>query len=92
MVTDTTIEETAEERKKRLARERKQRQRERLAEAGVTKVEIQVTAEEAELLAKLKELQKGNPDTFLGRALLMGAKFLANSGQPKGQKVKGGAK
>lgn len=92
MVTDTPTEETAEERKKRLARERKQRQRQRLAEVGVVKIELLVTAEESALLAELRDRQKGNVDTFLARALLTGAKFLANAGQAKGRKVKGGAK
>lgn len=69
-------------------RRAKQRQRERQASRGDRKLEIVVSATEYDLLLKLRELQRGPVEDFWKRALVTGACFTANSGTPRGSKVK----
>ncbi|HMH81177.1 MAG TPA: hypothetical protein VK514_13195 [Candidatus Acidoferrum sp.] len=50
---------------------------------------ITLTAQEAALLAQLCKLQRGPVEGFNRRALLRGAVFVANAGNPRGRKAKG---
>lgn len=83
---DTT--ETAKEKRARQLREAKQRQRERERERGWAKIEVRLTAEEADLLVKAVAMYSGAPEEFYARALTTGAKFLANAGNVRGGKVR----
>lgn len=74
-------------------RRAKQRQRERDRAVGVTTVPVSLTVEEAQLLVWLRKAQAGPDATFYARALVIGAKFVYNSGNVRGGKrrIKGGA-
>lgn len=81
-------EETTEERRKRLARERQQRARDK--KKGTHEIRITLTESQyAEFVAYMAE-QRGPLATFPVRALLTGARFVRNSGAVK--KVKGASK
>jgi len=75
----------------RLAQERS---RAKKAAKGLVMVQVQVTAAEAFLLETLRNAQAGPKETFHGRALITGAKFVFNSGNVRGGKkrIKGGAR
>ncbi len=62
--------------------------RSRLAAAGAQQLTIVLSPEEATLFAFYADAQNGPLACFPKRALLMGAKFIANSGRPRGKKVK----
>ncbi len=81
---------TARAEQNRLA---KQRQRARAGAAGLVKLEIHLSASDAALVTWLRQAQSGNPDSFVARALVTGAKFVFNSGNVRGGKkrIKGGA-
>ncbi len=70
------------------AAERKAAQRAREKVARV--VTVWLTAAEAETLDKCFETQNGGEDRvrFYKSALMTGAKFAANSGTPRGKKIK----
>jgi len=73
-------------------RQAKQRQRARAREKGITTFHIELPADQAQLLAWLRNAQSGDVETFLARALVTGAKFVYNSGNVRGGKnrIKGG--
>ena len=75
-------------------RKAKQRSRAKAAAAGLKKLEVVLTASDAQLVGWVRKAQSGNPETFLGRALVVGAKFLFNAGNVCGGKkrIKGGAR
>lgn len=88
MTTTATSETKAEIRRQQL-REAKKRQREGLRAGGGREVQIRIgTMEEYETIRAAKAMYQGDPDEFLARALVVGAKFLANSGNRKGGKVR----
>ena len=72
----------------------KQAQRERAKQTGVVKFEVLLVASEAQLVNWLRDAQSGPRDSFIARALVVGAKFLFNAGNVRGGKkrIKGGAK
>lgn len=78
-------------RRKAQYRESKKRTRQAAKEAGERELRVTITEAEFQLLCECHIKQKGPLQGFYGRALILGAKFLANSGQPRGKKVKGGA-
>lgn len=67
--------------------ERKRRQRER--KGVVKKVLVELNASDNELLNRCFDQQLGEEHftAFAHRALILGAKFLANAGVPRGRKV-----
>lgn len=77
------------ERRAEQNRTAKQRQRLRQAAVGDRVLEITVTANEWALLEALREQQRGPREGFLRRALILGAAFAANAGNPRGKKLKG---
>ena len=66
----------------------KARQRAELNASGARAITIVLDAEAAEMFADLARRQRGPIEGFALRALMTGAKFLANSGNPRGKKVK----
>lgn len=79
------------ERRTQQNREAKQRQRARQAAVGDRTITITLTAQEMSLLAELRQRQRGPIEGFERRALMMGATFAANAGNPRGKKVRGNA-
>lgn len=67
-------------------RQYKAAQRARDRERGFVKLEIRVPESEAQLIEWLRTAQAGNPETFLSRALVTGAKFVYNAGNVRGGK------
>lgn len=70
-------------------KEAKQRQRARQSSLGEVTVTITLTAAESMLLLELCELQRGPFEGFYRRALMRGAVFMANAGNPRVRKAKG---
>ena len=72
----------------------KQRSREKAKEQGLVTFQIQLPAADAQTVAWLRQAQSGSPETFLARALVVGAKFAYNSGNVRGGKkrIKGARK
>jgi hypothetical protein len=70
-------------------REAKQRQRAKQSSLGDRTITITLTAGEAIRLAEMRTRQRGPVEGFERRALLLGAVFLANAGNKRGNKVKG---
>ncbi len=60
--------------------------RERRKAAGAVVIRFVLTGDDAATFTRLQEAQRGPIADFPRRALLCGAKFLANSGHPAGQK------
>jgi len=75
-------------------RQAKQRQRQREKEEGKFSFTIDLAGSDAQTIKFLRNAQSGNRETFLARALLIGAKFVYNSGNVRGGKkrIKGGGK
>lgn len=73
-------------------REAKRRQREREAELGKRALIITVPGGDMDELEYAADLQRGPREGFYLRALLIGAKFLANAGTPRGRKMKSAKK
>ena len=75
-------------------RQYKAAQRERERQTGLVKVEVMLSASDAQLVNWLRTAQSGNAETFIARALVVGAKFAYNSGNVRGGKrrIKGVAK
>src|SRR5688572_20934837 len=69
------------------AKLRQQRRRAKMAESGVRKIEVVLSEAEWAAFERFRSIQKGPVEGFAKRALLLGARFCANSGQPKGSKV-----
>lgn len=72
----------------------KQRSREKKAAQGRVTFQIELAGSDAVTVKFLQEAQSGNRETFLARALLVGAKFAYNSGNVRGGKkrIKGAHK
>lgn len=85
-----TQEQMASRRRAQLL-EAKKRQRDREASLGDVVVTIKLTQAESALLKELCGRQRGPVEGFNRRALLRGAVFLANAGNPRGKKVVGNA-
>lgn len=81
----------ARERRKAQFRVSQQKRREAQKASGAVTINVTLTAEQFEAFLVCQALQNGPVEGFAARALLMGAKFVANSGRPNGKKVKGGA-
>jgi len=71
-------------------RRKKAESRARLAkvEGGVT-LTVRLNREQHDFLMACMEMQRGPIVNFVQRALLTGAAFVANSGNPRGKKVRG---
>jgi len=69
-------------------RQQKQARRAALALEGGATLTIRLTRDEQAYFARCLEIQNGNGETFLKRALLTGSAFLANAGNSKGGKTK----
>lgn len=67
-------------------RQAKERQRARAQGVGLVKVEVMLTTEAAQLVTWLRKAQSGDMATFVSRALVVGAKFVYNSGNVRGGK------
>lgn len=82
---------TARTEQNRLAQ---QRSRAKAREKGLVKFEITLSASDAQLVNWLRQAQSGSEETFLARALVLGAKFAYNSGNVRGGKkrIKGATK
>jgi hypothetical protein len=76
-------------RRARQNREAKQRQRARQASLGDRTITIVLSSSELDLLSALRSRQRGPIEGFERRALMLGATFAANAGNPRGAKVKG---
>lgn len=74
-------------------RRAKQRQRARMQATGVVTVSVTLPAADAQLLVWLRRAQAGSEAQFYARALVIGAKFVYNSGNVRGGKrrIKSGA-
>jgi len=72
-------------------REAKRKQREKDRLAGSVEITVKLTAEEAALYFAARERQRGPLDGFAQRCLTRGAMFLANSGNPRGKKLRVGS-
>jgi len=70
-------------------REAKRRQRARGRAAACQVITITLTADEARLFFAARDQQRGPVDDFARRCLTTGAMFLANSGTPRGHKLRG---
>lgn len=70
-------------------RDAKQRERSRRTALGDKTITITVTAGELACLEAFAKRQRGPDEGFYRRALLLGAAFAANAGNPRGKKVKG---
>lgn len=81
--------EQMEKRRRAKNAEYKQRQRARQASMGDRVITIVLTAGEVDLLARLRMQQRGPIEGFERRALLLGATFAANAGNPRGKKARG---
>lgn len=67
-------------------RRAKQRQRDKEKALGVTEVLVKLTAEQVAQLTWLRQAQSGDLESFFARALVIGAKFVYNSGNVRGGK------
>lgn len=74
--------------KRKKAAIRQAARRARLARVGSVVVRIELSKRDASLLQDLAQKQKGPLKGFSARALIIGAKFLANAGVPVGKKVR----
>jgi len=63
-------------------------QRARQKASGVTTLTIELTEEETKAFRAMQAAQRGPIEDFAKRALLTGAKFVANSGNTRGGKKK----
>lgn len=63
-------------------------QRNRQKAAGITTIQIELSSEEAQAFRAMQRIQSGPEWDFAKRALLTGAKFVANSGNSRGGKKK----
>lgn len=74
-------------------RRAKQRQRDKQRTVGAVTFPVMLTAEDAQLLVWLRQAQAGSEAQFYARALVIGAKFVYNSGNVRGGKrrIKSGA-
>jgi hypothetical protein len=87
-IADTSAIHAVPKRSKRTEQNRraKQAQRERERNSGLVKFEVFLGASDGQLVAWLREAQSGSREDFISRALVMGAKFLYNSGNVRGGK------
>lgn len=65
-----------------------QKRRLAIKATGGKVVQVELTKEQFDALIDCQLRQNGPVEGFYIRALLTGAKFLANSGRPRGQKVR----
>jgi hypothetical protein len=74
-------------------RQAKARQREREREIGLATFHIALSGADAAMVHWLRTAQSGDVETFLARALVVGCKFVYNSGNVRGGKkrIKGGS-
>ena len=66
------------------------RKREQLQRQGVKQINVHLSADERAYFDKLRDAY-GGPNSvkeFAARAVMVGAKFLANAGRPKGRKFR----
>lgn len=89
----STLETALRDKVKRLRRQEQNREaqarkRAKLSEQGAVVVQLILTGEDARLWRELRERQRGPVAGFERRALLVGGKFLANAGNPRGSKVR----
>jgi len=76
--------------RRRYLRRKKQESRSRLSavEGGVT-ITVRMNREQHAQMMRCLDCQRGPAENFILRALLTGAAFVANSGTPRGKKVRG---
>jgi hypothetical protein len=69
-------------------RDRAKYMRERRAGRAIRVLQIELCAEDFDLYQRAREKQRGPIAGAARRMLLTGAKFIANSGTPRGKKIK----
>ncbi len=77
---------SAEARRRAQNKEAQKRSRDKARSEGGTEIRVKLCWQELELLEAAAALQAGPREDFFRRALLTGAKFLANSGNVRGGK------
>mgnify|MGYP001356892600 CR=1 FL=1 len=83
----TKCDDEKKQRRRLICRRAKRRQREREHAFGDVKIEVRLTSEQWAAIEACRALQRGDEKTFIVRALMTGARFMANSGTPKGKKA-----
>lgn len=65
----------------------KRRQRDAEKASGCVVLTVRLSARDAAIFAESRKRQRGPVEGFAGRALVVGAMFLANAGNPRGSKI-----